>query len=186
MAALIRLSRSTDTVALDGSGDISLWLDVVAGDLARGLARVAMIDVVLNEASDSPYERLVLSMEWTRGEDKGWQLAFKDVDVTRNGERWANGGNSTVRLTRDNNAIQGIDVKSDFLRLQDLMPILRIFPDNPIARQLLARDPVGDLAAIDVSLKRVGAEWNYAAAGEFDALGVAAYGSWPGFSGLSG
>jgi len=54
VAALIRLSRSTDTVALDGSGDISLWLDVVAGDLARGLARVAMIDVVLNEASDSP------------------------------------------------------------------------------------------------------------------------------------
>jgi uncharacterized protein (TIGR02099 family) len=175
---------------LAGAGDLSVWLDWTHGHISRATATVSLDDVLLpasGEAEPADYQRLAMTAEWFGDPaGNGWTLALNNVDLRRNGRDWRNDGNSTLKVKLDGDRLQALSLTSDFLRLQDLNPVLHLLPKNAWTRRWSGLDPKGDLTDIDLSLQRRDSDWNYRLAGGFSNLSVHSVGRWPGISGLSG
>ena len=190
LAALARLLPTEDVYAITGAGDVTLWFDWAGGRVVRANASVALSDVTLpNPAAPaaSAFQQVELTAEWLEDARGGWQLAVSDVDMSRNGRRWSSGGNTELAVARADGLIRSIDFSSDFVRLDDLMPIVFAFAEAPLAQQWLELDPRGELRDIDFSVAHeAGGEWEYALAVKFDGLGLAATAGRPGIDGLTG
>ena len=190
LAALGRLLPAAEPYAVTGSGDATVWADWAGGRLSRASAALALSDVGLPHpaAGEAPaFERMVLTAEWSDEPSGGWQLALSDVDLTRNGRRWSVGGNTTLSVQESNGVLAGLALRSDFLRLEDLTPVVLAFAEAAPAQQWAELDPHGELSAVDFSLAREAeGGWDYALAVEFRGLGLAATAGRPGIAGLSG
>jgi uncharacterized protein (TIGR02099 family) len=189
LATLARLLPTEDVYAITGAGDATLWFDWAGGRVVRANASVGFSDVTLpNPAAPaaSAFQQVELTAEWLE-DARGWQLAVSDVDVSRNGRRWSSGGNTELVVARADDLIQSIDFSSDFVRLDDLMPIVFAFAEAPLAQQWLELDPRGELRDVDFSVTReASGEWEYSLAVQFDGLALAATAGRPGIDGLSG
>jgi uncharacterized protein (TIGR02099 family) len=189
LATLARLLPTEDVYAITGAGDATLWFDWAGGRVVRANASVGFSDVTLpNPATPaaSAFQQVELTAEWLE-DARGWQLAVSDVDVSRNGRRWSSGGNTELVVARADDLIQSIDFSSDFVRLDDLMPIVFAFAEAPLAQQWLELDPRGELRDVDFSVTReASGEWEYSLAVQFDGLALAATAGRPGIDGLSG
>ena len=175
---------------VSGTGDVSLWLDWTRGRLGRATTTFALDDVSLpavGGADPARYEHLGMTAEWFNDPaGSGWTVAFNNVNLRRNGRDWRNDGNSTLKVKLEGDRLQALSVTSDFLRLEDLDPILRLLPESTWTRQWFALNPKGDLTDLDLSLQRRDSAWDYRLAGGFSNLDVQPYRSWPGVAGLSG
>jgi len=188
LAAFAHLLSAPNTPSIDGSGDISIWIDWMDGKVSRGMTSVALDNVALLELpsdANGIYERIALTLEWSQDAERSWQLALSDVDLSRNGNHWPSGGNSTLQLSRDDGDVQGLSIRTDFLRLEDLTPIVLSLPDSAMARQWRALNPRGDLEGVEFSLNRTADEWDYSIAGEFSRLGWEPISPWPGVDNLA-
>ena len=187
LTALMRLLPATTDFSVAGSGDVSVWIDWSDGRVSNGMTTVALDDVAFSTASaDTLYDRLALRLEWSQGTGQTWQFALSDVELSRDGRSWPNGANSTLQFTRDAEGVAQLSLRSDFLRLDDLTPMVSSLPRSELVEQWRAFDPRGDLRGVEVSVLKGADGWEYSLAGEYAGLGIEPVAQWPGFSGLTG
>lgn len=162
-----------------GAGDISLWLQSDDGVLVSALADVALDGVVVPYRGESLlYEHIELIGELTHQAD-AWDVVFSDVNVTGPGGEWPRDTTSTFSWQSRTGTLE---VRSDFLRLDDLLPFVAALPDSDVRDRALVLEPRGDLEDVDARVRNLtGAD--FAVTGRFADLGVS---DWNGFETLQG
>lgn len=180
-----------------GRGHLAVWLQWTGGELARGMLDAALDGVdwagravpgggpgERRDASDG-YRRIALSAEWLRNASGGWHVTLDDVNLDRD-RVWPTGTDAVVDIARGPGGIEQVAARSDFVRLEDLAPLIRSLPASASSRRWLELAPRGELSTVDFALDRTPEDWNYSVSGRFERLGIDARGAWPGFDGLSG
>lgn len=175
--------------AVEGRGDVALTLESGGQGIASAAVTADVRGFALPGVAPGArwsYDRVAFEAEWTRDARRGWTLGLDDVALTRNGRAWAAGGDSRVRARRFEDGGRQLSVTSDFVRLEDLRPFVRLLPRSDRVERWLDADVRGDLHDVDVSFTRRDGALDYAVSGRFRGLGVDASARFPGFSGLSG
>ena len=187
LSVLMRLIPGLANFRVSGSGDIELRIDWSDGRAVSGTATVALADVALPGASlDASYDRLALQLDWDQVADRSWQLVASDIELNRNRQGWPRGGRVTLQLNNDSDGIAQLALRGDFLRLDDITPIVSSLPRTEPVAQWLAFSPRGDLRDVEISLRKREDAWDYSVASAYAEFGFEPVGPWPGLSGLSG
>jgi len=170
-----------------GSGDLSVWLELAGTELRQATAQVAIDNLELagQGATEVAYDELDVTAEWARN-DGAWRLTLTDLTVVRNGRRWPQLAALELAGRGPVNALESLDVDGDFVRLEDLDPLLAALPDQRPVAVWRSLQPHGDLRNLELH-----AEWgldalDYSGAVQFDDVGIAGHDGLPSISGLSG
>ena len=162
-----------------GFGDLSVWLQSDDGRIVSALADIALEDVVIPFRSGiRAYERVELIGELTRQGDV-ISAVLSDMNITGPGGEWPRETTTRFSFARDTGVLE---LNSDYLRLDDIVPLVAAVPDFEFRDDLLALDPRGSLA--DVELRLGGTQTDdYAVAGHADELG---FSQWQGIDTIDG
>ena len=100
---------------------------------------------------------------------------------------WPNGESVDIQVFHNETGLFALEFSAEFVRLEDLLPLIPMFPDSEARRVWAELRPRGGLSEVDVRLSRgLGGSWAYSAVGSFDDLEVSSLGRWPGLMGFSG
>ena len=171
-----------------GVGDVSFWLDFSGEELRQATLALALEDLRLGASAggdDPAFARADMTLEWSRL-DAGWAVAASNLALSRDGRDWPSGAGIELEVLENEGRVASLNLRSDFLRLEDLAPLVAVLPPGAATDLWTELAPRGDLRGVELSLARGGESWNYAAAGNFDQLQLAARGQWPGVTGFSG
>ena len=171
-----------------GTGDVSFGLDFDGYRAQQATLALALEGLRLGESgggADSAYERADMTLEWSRL-DTGWALSASNLQVGRGGRDWSPGASMDLRILQDDEGLSSASLRSDFLRLEDLSPLVAALPENSAAGIWQELQPRGDVRGLDLQLTRGGDAWSYAASASFDQLQVASRGALPGVEGITG
>ena len=170
-----------------GEGDVSFWLDLT-GDRARQATLALAFDGLRlgrSGGGDPAYERVGMTVEWSRLE-AGWALSVSNLDLRRGGRVWPSGVGLDLRVGEDERGLSSLELRSGFLRLEDLSPLVSVLPASAAADLWTDLQPRGELSRVRLYLARGRESWNYSAAALLDELELASRGQWPELMGLSG
>lgn len=109
----------------------------------------------------------------------GWRLSGEDVRIGRRGQPWPRGGFS-VQLAEDGRVVTA---KADYLRLEDLRPLLAWLPEGELRQRALALAPRGEIEDLEYGRTPEGGALLRA---HFTGLAFEPVGGRPGVSGLTG
>ena len=171
-----------------GVGDVSFWLDFAGEQVQQATVALAMEELRLGGSGDGQgpvYDRVDVTLEWSRL-DAGWALSASNLGLSRGGRAWPSGADLDLELLEDEGGLAALNLRSDFLRLEDLSPLLSILPGSAAADLWTELEPGGDLRGVELTLARGRESWNYAVAANFAELRMASRGRWPGLTRLSG
>lgn len=185
LATLARLWPSPEWEGLGGRGDISIWLQSLAGVVDQATVELSLSELALparGARGSVPFDRMSLTAEWNR-EAAGWQLAISGVELARAGREWRRGGNSVLRWS---DAGVDVDLRSDYLRLDDLTPFVRLLPASDARTDWLAFDPRGEVEELELVFAAGQPDDDFEIAGRFTDIAVQARYGRPGIEGLSG
>jgi len=170
-----------------GVGDLSLWLETTDAQVTQATAQLELENLQLNEAAaaDAVYDRLAVMAEWARNAD-GWSLNLSDLQLTRDGARWPEIVNVGLSVTASAGEPQAVELDANFLRLEDLTPLMSVMPIEQLTEIWQTLLPEGDIENLSLSLARESDALSYAVTAVFDGVGIAARDGRPGVSGLSG
>jgi len=190
LAAAAKLFPATPVAPAAGHGDVAAWLEWRDGALVGGRVNLELAEVSLTSADGTRpviYDKVGLKGDWQRNNDT-WEIALRDLAVTREGRVWPANTRADVEVERDASGLRHLAVRGSFARLEDLTPLLRPLPDSAWRQRWLALAPTGDLRNIDFALSRDsgGEHFDYTAEGEFAGLKAEPYDGLPGFDQLSG
>jgi len=183
-------SPPTRLLPLAGRGDVGLWVEWKRAAPVGGSVKLALAGVELpgaQGAAASRYDRLGLTADWSSG-DAGWRVQLRDIALEREGRVWPAGSAAELELTRDADGLKRLALRGDFVRLEDLTPLLGPLPESRLRESWLALAPRGDLRSVDLELQRTAVEGaiDYRVSGEFAALGIEPFEGLPGVDGLTG
>ncbi|HET8699515.1 MAG TPA: YhdP family protein, partial [Gammaproteobacteria bacterium] len=178
---------------LAGRGDVGLWVEWKRGAPVGGSAKLALAGVDLpgaEGAAASRYDRLGLTADWSRS-DEGWRVELRDIALERAGRAWPADSGAEVELARRADGGAQLTLRGDFVRLEDLTPLLGPLPESRLREAWLALAPRGDLRGVDLLLERpadgaVDSAIDYRASAEFAGVGVEPYDGLPGIDGMTG
>ncbi len=188
LSALADLFRESLPLSVSGAGDVSFWLDFAGGEARQATLALAMEELRLGAdtaATGADYEQFDVTLEVGRL-DGGWEISASNIDLNRQGRAWPAGGGIDVEIARDDDGLSALFLRGDFLRLEDLEPMLAALPSSGITELWPELRPRGDLRDVEARLVRGRDSWRYSAVGRFDGLGTDPRGAWPGLRGLSG
>jgi uncharacterized protein (TIGR02099 family) len=189
-AALSRLLPTEAVYAVAGTGAAALSIESGQGRIEHATVDVDLDNVVLPGAESAgvpTFERVALTADWQAGANGGWRLNVSDLDLTRHGQRWPLRATTTLAVDRQDGVVNGITAKSDFLRLDDLEPIVRAVGPAPLIAEWNELEAGGDLRDLDLALTRLtDADWAYSLGVSFANLEFASTSGRPGLSGLTG
>jgi uncharacterized protein (TIGR02099 family) len=170
-----------------GVGDLSLWLETVGGDVTQATAQIELDDLQLAEAAEtvSTFDRLAVTAEWAQSTD-GWSLSLSDLQLMRNGVRWPEIVNIGMSVTMSSGEPQALELEANFLRLEDLSPLISALPVEQITDVWQSLLPEGDVENLSLSIAREPEGLAYDVTAMFDGVGMAARGGRPGIRGVSG
>jgi len=173
-----------------GFGNMSVWLDLAGTRVQRATLQLAFQGLELRDdagpAADGPsYERLAFTGEWSRA-GASWNLSLSDIELRRRGHAWPANVNVELRVVEADGGLGALEMRSDFLRIQDFDPIVAALEDGLVATWWRPMQPHGDLTAVEIDLVREADGWDYTASAELERIGFVAHGQWPGITGLSG
>ncbi|MGD8323429.1 MAG: YhdP family protein [Gammaproteobacteria bacterium] len=162
-----------------GTGDVSLWLQSDDGNIVSALADVAVEDVVIPYRSERyAFERIAFIGELTRNADE-WSAILSDVNVTGPQGSWPRGTTSSLSWRT---GVGTFEFLSEYVRLDDLLPLAAAMPASQLRDRYLALEPRGTLE--DVAVRKPGEQWDdFEISGRFSGLGIS---QWNGFEQLSG
>ena len=176
---------------LGGRGDVGLWVEWKRAAPVGGSVKLALAGVELpgaQGAAASRYDHFGLTADWSRSDD-GWHVELRDIALEREGRVWPAGSGAELDVARGANGLARLALRGDFVRLEDLTPLLGPLPESQLRESWLALAPRGDLHGVDLALERAaGAESgiDYRFSAEFAGLGVEPFESLPGVDGLTG
>ena len=151
-----RFLPESDVLPQAGRGDLALWVEWQRGEPVGGTADVELAGVefpgVLG-AVRSRYERIAFTADWQRTE-AAWRVALQDLAVEREGRSWPAGTAAEIELVRGAAGVEKFALRSDFLRLEDLTPLLVPLPESRLRESWYALAPRGDLRDAEIELAR--------------------------------
>jgi len=171
-----------------GVGDLSVWLDGTGVQANQGTMQLAFAGLRVRgiDGEDDGYDNIELTAEWSRL-DEGWTLSLNNLDVARDGRLWPSGTSLDMSVLQNGAGSRVLELRTDFIRLEDLSPLVPMLPDIEMTRRWVELAPRGELTEVDLRLARgPGASWDYSAAGSFSQVGVLPTGEWPGITSLTG
>ncbi len=175
-----------------GDIDLTLWGGWRGGALQslEGSAEASNIVLeALGHQDPLELERLGGNFNWRRSV-QGWTLDLHRLHVARGQSIWPETGVSIVRTAQAPGQTPGLDIKANFLRLDDLAAVLLKSHklDQRTQTWLQRLEPRGDINGIHVHVDTPGdgAPTTYRAQARFSDLGIKPYGRIPGFARLSG
>jgi uncharacterized protein (TIGR02099 family) len=145
-----------------GVGDLSLWLETVGGDVTQATAQVELDDLQLAEAAETV------------------------STFDRHGVRWPEIVNIGMSVTMSSGEPQALELDANFLRLEDLSPLISALPVEQITDVWQSLLPEGDVENLSLSIAREPEGLAYDVTAMFDGVGMAARGGRPGIRGVSG
>jgi uncharacterized protein (TIGR02099 family) len=173
-----------------GNGALTAWVDVKRGQLAGGVADVALaqVNVTLGTGLRALELQAVRGRLGGRVRDTGFEFSTQALQFdTRDGLRWP-GGNVSVSYARaDGKLPEHGELKADHLELAALSQIADRLPIDARTRAaLLAYAPKGLVQRIQASWQGpLGAFTHYEAKGLVTRLELAAHGSTPTVAGAA-
>jgi uncharacterized protein (TIGR02099 family) len=131
-----------------GRGDVSLGLEGEARQITRATVDFSLSEVELPAlaGTDSHYTRAAAVAEW-QPSTTGWRVALDDVELGRDGRIWPGGTSAELELSREGNELRSVVLRSDFLRLEDLMPFVSLLPASVRAQFVSASEPAPESSA---------------------------------------
>jgi uncharacterized protein (TIGR02099 family) len=109
------------------------------------------------------------AIEW-RVTDSGWNAAARELTVDRNGQQWP-ASNIGIDFS-EVDSVQQITASANFLRTDDLVPLLRSVDLKQLKEFGLTGLPSGELRDVKFSISRTGEKiLEYDLSGDFSALG---------------
>lgn len=162
-----------------GTGDISFWLQSDDGDIVSALADIELEDVVVPYLGERyAFERIELIGELAH-EGNEWSAILSDVNVAGPDGLWPRGTTTSLTWRTGSSAFE---VLSQYIRLDDLLPLVAALPSSDLRDRYLALEPRGTLE--DVAISKPGEQWDgFEVSGRFAGLGIS---QWNGFGELSG
>jgi uncharacterized protein (TIGR02099 family) len=168
-----------DSRLRSGRGDISFWLQSDDGVIVSALADVSLDDVSVPWRGESwAYEQIEFIGELAQDGDQ-WSALISDVVIEGPLGAWPRG--STTSLAWHSSGTQ-FEVLSQYLRLDDLMPLIAAFPSPEFRDRIVQQSPSGTLSDLVVNWPgHRGDEFELVA--RFDNLSIS---QWSGFDQLGG
>jgi uncharacterized protein (TIGR02099 family) len=188
LAVLALLAPVDAVVPLGGRGDVRGRLEWADGQVLSAGLDAAFRDVAIGppDGEGASIPALSFTADWRRTSAGEWQLGLDDIAVVRNGRQWPSGLGAEFTLAREAGETRKVRLVAEFVRLQDLAPILGAFPDTQIAEQWALFEPEGDVRNLDFSLENRDGNLRYALDVSFAGLAVRQVGQTPGLRGVSG
>ena len=188
LAALERLVPVDEFVPLTGRGDVDGRLEWAGGQIVAAGLEVAFERLAIGSPAggDEGIDALAFSAGWRRTGPEEWQLTLDDVAMSRNGREWPAENSARFALGSTGGQTSTVQLSADFVRLEDLAPILGAFPEMQIAEQWTLFEPAGDVSGLEFSLENRASELVYALDVSFADLAVRQVGPTPGLRGVSG
>ncbi len=169
--------------SLSGLGDISIWLDMIGSDVNQGTMQVALDSLILGTDS---FDQFNLTAEWSRLVN-GWTLSVNNLDVSRNGNSWPDNSSIDIDVINEESGLYQLELSSSFIQLEDISPLLSIFPESNMISSWRDFSPFGQLIDLNFYLHReINIPWEYSLTGSFDGFGVLPNKQWPGIENLAG
>ena len=187
LAELSELLPESLPLPASGAGDISFWVDFAGGEAQQATLSLALAGLsVADPGGGGPdYDRINVTLEGSRLHS-GWSFSAGDLELDRGGRAWPPGATIDVEMGEDAAGLASLSLRSSFLRLDDLAPLVAAFPSDGIAGLWSELQPRGDVRDVDVRVVRGSGSWRYTAGGSFERLNVASRGDWPALQGFSG
>ena len=175
----------------EGNGDVSVWLEFQDRVPIRGTTRADLSGLVfpgqrLSLDNGDPYDAFRLTAEWERRPD-GWNVSVSDLAIQRQDSWWPESGLELRLLNQSDDGSLDIDLRGDFLRLQDLTPLSVLIPEGDIRSKWGQFDPRGDVEDFSIALQRENekASWQYAVEGRLVNIVVREAEQLPGLRGIT-
>jgi uncharacterized protein (TIGR02099 family) len=168
-----------------GMADVSLWLDIAAGEVRSATANFDLAGVVADSTAGNAPFGASGRVEYTSDID-GWLVSGDDF-VLRTAEGAWPGTSLQVRvLTAGPQVAETITGRASYFNLDDLRYIHAWIPQEQ--RELLnALAPTGVVRDFDFDISdRNSPAGSFELSAEMDRVGIAAYGDFPGIRGFSG
>ena len=171
---------------ISGHGAVETEISWTDRQLTGFRLGVDVEDLSLDEARSAPYDSLRLIADWQRTGAGSWQIEFDGINVRRNGRGWEPSTSAEFSLETDNNGVQAVTLVSEFIRLEDLEPVVSTFPETQLAEQWTLFEPAGDIRDLAFSLQRRNSSFVYELDTSFAQVAVHQVGATPGIDGISG
>ena len=170
-----------------GAGDISFWVDFAGGEAQQATLALDLAELSVGESGegDPDYDQVNVTLEGSRLHT-GWAFSASDLELNRGDRAWPPGATIDVQIGEDDAGFSSLSLRSSFLRLEDLAPLVAALPPGDMAGLWSELQPRGDVRDVDARLVRGSDSWRYSAVGSFEDLNVAPRGAWPGLQGFSG
>ena len=187
LAALSDFLPESLPVPASGAGDIAFWVDFAGGEAQQATLALALAGLSVGDSGggDPDYDQVNVTLEGSRLHT-GWAFSAGDLELEREGRTWPPGATIDVQIGEDAAGLSSLSLRSSFLRLEDLAPLVIAVPSRDFAGLWSELQPRGDVRDFDARLVRGRDSWRYAAVGSFEDLNVASRGAWPGLQGVSG
>ena len=154
-SALHRLAGQQDLPNLAGEADLRLWLDLQGTTVVRVSAETVIEGLAMADSMTAPegagYQLIDGRFDWDRLES-GWRLQATDLTVRRAGRDWRN-PLIEVRSGVDEAGTRSWALAAERIRLQDLMPLVPLLPDEALRDALFSLNPRGDLEQIEMAVE---------------------------------
>ena len=175
-------------LAESGVGNLAAELEWSSATVQRVMLDLDFEDlqIVSTGGDDALYSELALSADWKRAGPGDWMVGIEDLRVSREGVTWPEPVSASFELVSDARELQSVRLGADFIRIADLGPLVRAYPDSQLAEQWNMFRPEGDISELALMLERRDGDVSYDIDMQFEQLQFEQVGSTPGLSGLSG
>jgi uncharacterized protein (TIGR02099 family) len=199
-AVVMRLAGAADSLDLETlaeliplesipsvSGLAAIDAEVEWTEAQLTAARFDLDGSALDPGSGSaPFDRLSFSGDWQQLDVDAWRLRLDRINVLRDGRSWDPSGSMSLVAESDSDGVRALSVEADFVRMEDLEPLVAVLPDNPLAGQWSRFQPRGDVSELALEIDRRNESFDYELESRFEGVAVARAGSTPGVDGISG
>jgi len=172
-----------------GRGDLRLAAAGRGLALAQAGGSLRLTGLGLPDAAAgaaASYSRVAGEFTLQRTADR-WQFSARDLELSMDGQPWEP-GSLEAEFEHAPDGLYRLKLKSGFLRLENLLPLLALPPPSPALEQVAALAPRGVLRSVDLALRSTGGPGLPDITGslEFAGVGIDPRGQAPGFDGLEG
>lgn len=187
MTALTPQLRKIAPEFAAGTGNLELWGELRQGRIETLLGRLGIVGLVAQSTTEARYQidELKADFVW-RHRDAGWDLRGSNVGVARAGMHWPVGGFQVGYRAAQAESSASITAQWDYLRIEDLTPLLGAAPAIPERwRELITQlAPSGAVTAAQLQAE-LDEQPRFRFWADFDELGFQPWNKVPGIQGLS-
>ena len=184
LAALNDVLGSRALPFSEGSGDIVFWTSFEGMDVRNASVELDVKDLA-TRAGDAPYRHLRGRFELD-ATPLGWRAKAHDFYIDRGDAPWP-AVSASVSLDEGPGGERRVHAVVPFLRLEDLVPLLRAVPGGAWREHMMAHAPVGDITDLDAIVQLAPEQpARVSMSGDFRGIGWRSSRGLPGVTGLDG